>query len=243
MKLRLNRLHGAIISVIIHVITSLLPKNRDCSCNNLSRRSKETSYPDNKTGPLVIETPFLFSFGINESKSIPSGELLGYTLPVCLRGKDEEPTPEQLQFAECLELIKELSHENLDETYGVDVSETLRPILCHKMTTDKRGRKKRDETVSPVLWPKLIYSRKKQSIVSLFRRKGEDKVDPMLYFEKYCKVKLALIVDSIYISDTSVSIQVKVRECYVKDQKAFEPLLEIEESSCDEEMENYDTIR
>ena len=203
----------------------------------------QTKYSDNKTGPLVIETPFLFSFGVNESKTIPSGELLGYTLPVCLWGKDEEPTPEQLQFAECLENIEDLSHENLDETYGVDVSETLRPILYYKMTTDKRGRKKRDVTVSPILYPKLIYSEKKQSIVSLFRRKGEGKVDPMLYLEKYCTVKLALIVDSIYISDTSVSIQVKVRECYVKPQKAFKPLLEIEESSSDEETENYDTIR
>ena len=46
-----------------------------------------------KTGPLVIETPFLFSFGVNERNSQESGELVGYTLPVCLWGKDEEPTP------------------------------------------------------------------------------------------------------------------------------------------------------
>ena len=29
----------------------------------------ETVYPDGKKGDLVIETPFLFSFGVNEKKT------------------------------------------------------------------------------------------------------------------------------------------------------------------------------
>ena len=202
----------------------------------------QAKYSNNKTGPLVIETPFLFSFGLNESWSIGSDELLGYALPVSLWKKDEEPTPEQKEFAECLENIKELCHEYLDETYGVDVSSSLRDFVYYKTITDKRGRKKRDETVPPVLYPKLIYSRKKQSIRTLFRTKVDgvvDKVDPMLYFDKYCTVKMALIIESICIGETFASIQVKVRECYVKPQKAyaFEPVLEIEESSSDEETE------
>ena len=206
----------------------------------------QTKYSNNKPGPLVIETPFLFSFGVNERKSIGSDELVGYTLPVCLWGKDEEPTLKQKEFAECLENIKELCHEYLDEAYGVDVSDGLRDILYYKTITDKRGRKKRDETVPPVLYTKLIYSGKRESIVSLFRTKVDgvvDTVDPMIYFEQYCTVKMALIIESIYIGETFASIQVKVRECYVKPQKtfAFEPLLTIDES--DEETENYDTIR
>ena len=84
--------------------------------------------------------------------------------------------------------------------------------------------------------------------MTLFRTKVDrvvDNVDPMLYFEKYCTVKLALIIESIFIGETYASIQVKVSECYVKPQKAYvvKPLLEIEESSSDEETENYDTIR
>ena len=220
-------------------------------------------YPDNKLRPLVIETPFLFSFGINESKTIPSGKLLGYTLPVCLRGKDEEPTLKQKEFAACLENIEALCHEYLLWTYGVYVSETLKPILYYETTTDKHGRKNRDETVPPFLYPKLIYSG--ESIMTLFRTKVDrvvdqkafgkifktkvdrvvDKVDSMLYFEKHCTVKLALIIESIFIGQTSASIQVRVMECYVKPQNAYaiKPVLEIEESSSDEETENYDTIR
>ena len=121
----------------------------------------QTKYDDSKTGPLVIETPFLFSFGVNERKSQESGELVGYTLPVCLWGKDEEPTPEQHSFFECLTLIQELCHEHLEESYEErDASERLSEILYYKTTTDKKGRKKRDESFPPVLYQKLIYSGK-----------------------------------------------------------------------------------
>ena len=194
----------------------------------------QTKYP-NKPGPLVIETPFLFSFGVNERKSQETGELVGYTLPVCLWGKDEEPTPEQREFFECLTKLQDLCHEYLEETYEADVSERLSDLLYYKQTTDEKGRKKRDESVSPVLYAKLIYSGKNDKILSLFRTKGDDRVDPMMYFEKYCTVKLALIVENIYISETSVSIQIEVSECYVKPQRKIEPMLTIEDS--DEEVE------
>ena len=200
----------------------------------------QTKYPEGRLGPLVIETPFLFSFGVSERKSIGSDELVGYTLPVCLWGKDEKPTPEQKEFEECLSNIKELCYEYLDETYGVDVSERLSESLYYKTSTDKKGRKKRDESFPPVLYAKLLYSgkdSKNPKILSLFRTKGDNNVDPMLYFEKYCTVKMALIIDSIYINDEHVSLQLRVSECYVKPHTlcSIKPLLEIEES--DEELE------
>ena len=201
----------------------------------------QTKYPEsNKTGPLVIETPFLFSFGVNERKSLDSDELVGYTLPVCLWEKDEEATPLQREFYKCLTKLEKWCHKYLEETYGADVSERLRDILYYKKTTDKHGVTKKDESLPPVLYAKLIYSGKTQSIVSLFRTKNDtsrcvDNVDPMLYFEKYCTVKMALIIESIYISETSASIQVKVSECYVKPQRSLKPLLIIRDS--DEETE------
>ena len=134
----------------------------------------QTKYDDNKLGPLVIETPFLFSFGVNERKSLESGETIGYTLPVCLWEKDEEPTPEQRSFFECLTLLQEVCHEHLEETYEErDISERLSEILYYKTTTDKKGRKKRDESFPPVLYQKLIYSgnSKESKILSLFRTK------------------------------------------------------------------------
>ena len=130
-----------------------------------------------------------------------------------------------------------MCHEYLEETYDADISERLRDILYYKQTTDKKGRIKRDESTPPVLYAKLIYSgNATRKILSLFRTKGDDTLDPMMYFEKYCTVKVALIVDNIYISESCVSIQIKVSECYVKPQKVeLKPMLIIEDS--DEESE------
>ena len=44
----------------------------------------ETVYPNGKKGSLVIETPFLFSFGVNEKKDQNTNKLVGYSIPVCL---------------------------------------------------------------------------------------------------------------------------------------------------------------
>ena len=191
----------------------------------------QTKYPNNKPGPLVIETPFLFSFGVNERNSQETDELVGYTLPVCLWGRDEEPTPEQTNFFNCLTEIQDLCYEHLEETYGTDVSKRLSNLLYIKHMSDMKG-----GLTPPVLYAKLIYSRKNDEILSLFRTKGDDDVEPMIYFEEYCTVKLALTFESIYISDTNCSIQIKVSECYVKPQrKKIKPMLTITDS--DEESE------
>ncbi|CAH3016477.1 unnamed protein product, partial [Porites evermanni] len=50
----------------------------------------EVKYPNNKKGPLVVESPVLFSFGVNEKKNQETGKLVGYSIPVCLWSKDSE---------------------------------------------------------------------------------------------------------------------------------------------------------
>lgn len=83
--------------------------------------------------------------------------------------------------------------------------------------TDKKGRKKtkNDETAAPVLYAKLIYSKRSKKILTLFNTKGKQNVKPFDYLDQYCKVKLALIVESIFISKTVTSIQKKAHEVYV----------------------------
>ena len=48
----------------------------------------EVKYSNGKKGPLVIETPLLFSFGVNEKKNQETNKLVGYSIPVCLWEKD-----------------------------------------------------------------------------------------------------------------------------------------------------------
>ena len=44
----------------------------------------EVKYPNGKKGALVIESPVLLSFGVNEKKNQETGKLVGYSMPVCL---------------------------------------------------------------------------------------------------------------------------------------------------------------
>ena len=42
----------------------------------------ELKYPNGKKGALVVESPVLFSLGVNEKKNQETGKLVGYSIPV-----------------------------------------------------------------------------------------------------------------------------------------------------------------
>ena len=101
--------------------------------------------------------------------------------------------------------------------------------------TDKKGREKtkKDDASAPILYAKLIYSEKSKKILSLFKGKGGSDLNPLKYINQYCNVKLALIIEGIFISKNVVSLQIKVHECYVKELEPRKSLLTIYEKSSD----------
>ena len=195
----------------------------------------ETMYPDGTKGSLVVETPFLFSFGINEKKDQNTNKLVGYSLPVCLWEKDSSPNLQEQQFYDFICKLTEISQKYLEEEYGADVATLLSEPLYYKSVeyTDKKGKKKtkKDTTSAPILYAKLIYSEKLKKILSLFRTKGKKKVNRFNYLNQYCNVKMALIIEGIFISKTVTSLQTKVHECYIKELKVRESLLTIDETN------------
>ena len=74
----------------------------------------------------------------------------------------------------------------------------------------------------------------------MFKGKGGKDLNPFKYIDQYCNVKLALIIEGIFISKTVTTLQIKVHECYVKPLKPREPLLKIEEE--DEEQSDIEEI-
>ena len=108
---------------------------------------------------------------------------------------------------------------------------------------DKKGKKKTkiDPSTKPVLYAKLIYSEKSKKIFSLFRTKGNKDLNPFKYIDQYCHVRMALIIEGIFISKTVVSLQIKVNECYVKPLKPRESLLTIDEESDEEQVEKNES--
>ena len=74
----------------------------------------------------------------------------------------------------------------------------------------------------------------------MFKGKGGKDLNPFKYINQYCNVKVALIIEGIFISKTVTSLQIKVHECYVKPLKPRESLLKIEEE--DEEQSDIEEI-
>ena len=178
---------------------------------------------------------------MNEKKNQETNKLVCYSIPVCLWEKDGSPSLQEEQFYEFLLKLTKICQEYLAEEYGADLASSLSEPLYYKQVEypDKKGKKKtkRDTSVAPVLYAKLIYSEKVKKILSLFRTKGKQKVNPFNYLNQYCHVKMALIIEGIFISKTVTSLQIKVHECYIKPLKPRESLLTIEEELEEEEVE------
>ena len=92
----------------------------------------EIKYSNNKKGPLVIETPFLFSFGVSEKKNQETKKLVGYSIPVCLWAKDSEPNVKEKAFFELINNLTSLSQQYLENEYGPDLASSLTSPLYYK---------------------------------------------------------------------------------------------------------------
>ena len=75
-----------------NIVFQSAKKHKVPNCKIKYQRIKiERKLPNGKTTPLVVETPFLFSFGISERKDQETNNISGYSIPVCLWKKDAEP--------------------------------------------------------------------------------------------------------------------------------------------------------
>ena len=181
---------------------------KECQLKNSKIKYKrikiKMKYPNGKIGALVLETPFLFSFGVNERKNQETNQLTGYTIPVCLWKKDSNPNQEEKDFHDSLKVIHEICRDYLAENYGDNEASSFGEILYYKQIEHQNSKgktkKKKDESSSPVLYVKLIYSDKTKKILSLFRTKGNQNVNPFDYLNQYFNTKMAIIVELIYLA-------------------------------------------
>ena len=145
----------------------------------------------------------MFSFGISERKDQETNKVNGYSFPVCLWKKESEPNQKETNFLNIINKVQELCQDHLSREHGENKATCLSDILYYKQveTTDKKGKtkKKRDETNSPVLYVKLIYSSDTKKFSTIFRVKGKKEVKPLDYKDKYFNTRMAIIFDSIYL--------------------------------------------
>ena len=107
----------------------------------------EIKMPNGKISPLVVETPYLFSFGVSKRTDQKTHELNGYSIPVCLWNKDEKPNQEQENFFNLLNNIQEICRGYLEKNYGDNQSSSLSETLYYKQIeyTNEKGKYKKEE--------------------------------------------------------------------------------------------------
>ncbi|PFX21389.1 hypothetical protein AWC38_SpisGene14141 [Stylophora pistillata] len=182
----------------------------------------KNGWGENTPGPLVIESPLLFSFGVQKSLD-KAGNLTGYSIPTYLWGVLDQPSRKEFDFYDGLKKIEDLCYEHLENLYGPEIPEMLKLPLIER------------EGKAPILYSKLIFSKKTQNIHTLFRSRENAKENPLDYHDQYCKVKMELIIDSIYISDEAVTVQIKVNDIFVKPLPQRQPLVSLSSDEEDEE--------
>ena len=204
----------------------------------------ERKLPNGKTTPLVVATPFLFSFGISERKDQETNKINGYSIPVCLWTKDSEPNQKETNFLNIIKKVQDLCQDHLSREYGENEATSISDMLYYKQVeyVDKKGKtkKKKDESSSPVLYVKLIYSSETKKFSTIFRVKGEQEVKPLEYKDKSFNTRMAIIFDSIYLGGKSISIQVKAHEVHILPFEERKPLLDYKENDDEEESEKED---
>ncbi|PFX30083.1 hypothetical protein AWC38_SpisGene5138 [Stylophora pistillata] len=182
----------------------------------------KNGWGENTPGPLVIVFPLLFSFGVQKSLD-KAGDLNGYSIPTCLWGVLNQPSQREFNFYDGLKKIQHLCYEHLENLFGPETAEMLKLPLIER------------EGKAPILYSKLIFTKRTQKIHTLFQSRENAKENPLDYLDQYCKVKMALIIESIYISDEAVTVQIKVNGIFVKPIPQRQPLVSLSSDEEDEE--------
>lgn len=177
-----------------------------------------TKNDDGTTGDLIIETPKdLFSFGLQENREMGSGNINGYVLPLCLWNKNG-CTDEEKNFTNVFEEIVNhckthlLDNKDKIERYDLDMSDlkNFNPLYW------KKDKGKIVEGKGPVLYLKTLMSKKNERISTIFiNEQTNEEMDPFDVLHKYCFVKGAIKVESIFIGN-KISLQIKLYEVLVR---------------------------
>ncbi|PFX17466.1 hypothetical protein AWC38_SpisGene18204 [Stylophora pistillata] len=180
---------------------------------------------ENAPGPLVILSPLRFSFGVQATLN-KAGDITGYSLPISIWDAfEDEPTQKEFDFYAALKALKHLCRDHLEEVYEPEIAGMMKFPLVEK------------EGKPPILYTKLMYSEKTQKIHTLFHSKEKSKENPHDYLDQYCKVKMSIVVDSIYLTDETVSVQLRLHDVFVRPLPQRMPLVTISEDELEEDEE------
>jgi hypothetical protein len=184
-----------------------------------TRISINTQYEDGTTGPLILRTGKLFSYGVQENLDPKTKEVNGYVVPLCMYNKDC-PTPEEKAWVETFNSIIEHAKSHLVEVkdqIGLwDLTMTdlkkLNPLYW-KREKDKSSSNygKLIEGAGPTLYTKVIDSKKTGTILTLFFDKDDNPINALDLLGKYMHTETAVKIESIFVG-AKTTMQIKLYE-------------------------------
>lgn len=193
-----------------------------------------TKNEDGSVGELIIPTERLYSFGVSENTSQETGNVTGYTFPLCLWSRDG-PSAEEKAWTDTFDAIVECCIdylvENREEIEMFDLSRAdltkskggLNPLYWKKeKVKDEKTGKIVLRTVTekgPTLYAKLIYSKKNDKFLTQFFDQNDQILEARDLMGKHCYAAGAVKIESIFIG-AKISLQVKLYEAVVEPSKA-----------------------
>lgn len=179
-----------------------------------------TQYANKSVGPLIFTTDTVYSFGIQENKSLDKPvRTTGYSIPLCLWNQ-EGPTEYQKQFIDTLEKVSDhikkymLKPEVKKSVKKYDLVESdLRKFspLWYKKEDGEIVQGK-----GPMLYPKLMCNKNLEIYTDIADQNGVN-LDAMTLINQKCRVRACIKIESIFIG-SKISLQVKVMELEVQQQ-------------------------
>lgn len=192
-----------------------------------------TENPDGSFGDLIMPTERCFSFGVSENTSQDKEKkVTGWTFPICLWSKDGVTVPERVWTDTFNKVVDRCVDHVLDsqeelELYDVERSSLtkskggMNPLYWkkEKVTDEKTGKVvvRKVPGQGPMLYPKLIHSKKSNSFMTKFFGVDDEPIDPLTLMGQYLHAVSAIKIESIYIgANEKISLQVKLYEAVVE---------------------------
>jgi len=187
-----------------------------------------TKNEDGTIGELILPTTRLFSFGVSENTSQETGNINGYTFPICLWSK--EPTQEEKDWTDLFNKIVDKCIDHLIDTkeeidmYDLtrgDLTKSkggLNPLYWKKEKyTNEQGKPgiRIVQGTGPTLYTKLIFSKKNNKFLSQFYDINDEPINALDLMGKYCYTTAAIKIESIFIG-SKISLQVKLYEAVIE---------------------------
>lgn len=180
---------------------------------NYRRIIIQTRNKDGTVGDLIFPTSTLFALGVSENKNPETGKVSGYVMPLCLWNRDG-PTVEEKEWSDSFDRIiercKEYLIEKREEIEQYDLS--MSDLKKFNPLYWKRDKGKVAEGTGPILFAKLIVSKKHDTIISMFYNSEGEEIPALSLLGKYCYANAAIKIESIFIGN-KISMQVKLYEC------------------------------